>query len=108
MADLEWLALIADEKLRVAGDGALMDAKDAELADERIDDHLEHVRKDVLLGVGRRGKFDGCRAFSLSEQGWVALGWVGRELDQDIEQFGHARAGSRGDEAHWHEMPFAQ
>ena len=56
VADLERLAAVADEELRVAGDRALMDAEDAELADERIDDDLEHVREHVLLRVGLRAE----------------------------------------------------
>jgi len=36
MADLERLAAVVDEQLRVAPHRALVDAEDAELADERI------------------------------------------------------------------------
>ena len=37
VADLERLAAVADEELRVARDRALVHAEDAELADERVD-----------------------------------------------------------------------
>ncbi len=47
--DLEGLAAVADEKLRVLGDRALVHAEDSELADVRIDDDLEHVREHVLF-----------------------------------------------------------
>ena len=52
VADLERLLAVADEELRVLGDRALVHAEDADLADERIDHHLEDVREHVLLRVG--------------------------------------------------------
>ena len=58
VADLERLAAVADEKLRVLRDRALVDAEDAQLADERIHDDLEHVREHVLLGSGTDAKLD--------------------------------------------------
>ena len=100
VADLERLAPVADEQLRVAGDRALVYAKDAQLADERVDDHLEHVGEHVLLGVGYRGEFDRLCAVALGKQRRVALERVRGELDQDIEQLGDAGAGARGDETH--------
>ncbi len=108
VADPERLATVADEKLRVAGDRALVDAKDAELADERVHHHLEHVRQNVLLGIGYGREFDRRRALAPGKKGRVALRRVGRELDQDVEQLGHAGAGARGDEANRQQMPFAQ
>ena len=51
MAHLERLAAAADEELRVARDGALVHAEDAELADERIHHHLEHMRQHVLFWI---------------------------------------------------------
>ena len=62
VADLERLAAVADEELRVLGHRALVHAEDAELADERVDHHLEHVREHVLLRVGLRAELlDGAR-----------------------------------------------
>jgi hypothetical protein len=61
---LERLASVADEQLRVARHGAPVDAEDAELADERIDDDLEHVREHVPAGIGLGMEFDRLLAFS--------------------------------------------
>ena len=51
--DLERLARVADEELRAGAHRALVHAEDAELADERIDADLEHVRDHVALGIRR-------------------------------------------------------
>ena len=59
--DLERLALVANEELGVLGHGALIHTEDAELADERIHDDLEHVREHVLLRIGLRTKLDRAR-----------------------------------------------
>ena len=59
--DLERLAAVADEELRVARHRALVHAEDAELADERIHHDLEHVREHVLLRIGLGVEFDGAR-----------------------------------------------
>ena len=47
--DLERLLAVVDEQLRVLLHRALVDAEDAELADEGIVDDLEHVGDDVRL-----------------------------------------------------------
>ena len=106
--DLERLAAVADEELRVLGDRALVDAEDAELADERIHHDLEHVREHVLLRIGLRAELGGGIALALVEQRRVAFGRIGRQLDEDVEQLGDAGAGARRHEAHRHEMAFAQ
>jgi hypothetical protein len=54
---LNGLASVADVELRVLGHGALVHAEDAELADERVHDDLEHVREHVLLRIGLRAEF---------------------------------------------------
>ena len=64
--DLERLARIADEQLRAGAHRALMHAKHAEPADERIDVHLEHVRDHVLVGSGVDLDALGLRALRLS------------------------------------------
>ena len=51
--DLERLLAVVDEQLRVPLHRALVDAEDAELADEGIVDDLEHVGDDVRLRIGR-------------------------------------------------------
>ena len=56
--DLDGLAGVADEQLRAGLHRALVHAEDAELADERVDRDLEHVRDDVL----RRVRIDARRA----------------------------------------------
>ena len=83
-----------------------MDAEDSHLADERVHDDLEDVREDVLLRVGFRAKFFGAR--SLEEQRWIAFLRIGRELDENFQQLGHAGAGSCRHKAHRHEMPLTQ
>ena len=108
MADLEALASLADVELRLLRHRALVHAEDAQLADERVHHDLEHVCEHVLLRIGHAAKFGGVVTFALDEQRRVALGRIGRELDEHVEQFGHARAGARGDEAHRHEVPVAQ
>ncbi len=70
---------------------ALVHAEDPELADERVDDDLEHVREHVLLRIGLRVKFDGRLALALVEQRRIALGGIGQQLDEHLEQFGDAR-----------------
>ena len=106
--DLERLAPVADEELRVLGHRALVHAEDAELADERVDDDLEHVREHVLGRVRLGAELLGRIALALVEQRRVALGRVRRELDEHVEQLGDAGAGARGDEAHRDEVALAQ
>jgi hypothetical protein len=50
----------------------------------------------------------GGRAFALQEVGRVGLGRVGQQLDDDVEQLGHAGAGARRDEAHRDQVALAQ
>ena len=45
MRDLDRLARVADQQLRARAYRSLVDAEDAELADEGVDGHLEHVRR---------------------------------------------------------------
>ena len=109
MPDLERLAAVADEELGVLGDRALVHAEDAELADEGIDHDLEHVREHVLLrGRARERICCGRLALALVEERRVAFGRVGQQLDDDVEQLGHAGAGARRHEAHRDQMALAQ
>ncbi len=108
VADLERLAAVADEELRVLRHRALVHAEDAELADEGVDDDLEHVRERVLFRIGLRAEFDRRVALTLVEQRRIALGRVRRQLDQHLEQFGDAGAGPRGHEADRDEVALAQ
>ncbi len=75
------------------GDGALVDAEDAELADERVDDDLEHVREHVLLRIGLRAELLRRVAFALEEERRIALGRIRRELHEHVEQLRHAGPG---------------
>ena len=73
VADLERLAAVADEELRVLGDRALVHAEDAELADERVHHDLEDVREDVLRGIGLRAELLRGLALALHEERRIAL-----------------------------------
>ena len=61
MRNLERFFAVINEQLRVFLHRALIDAKDAELANEGIVDDLEHVSDDVRgrigLAIDRRGIF---------------------------------------------------
>ena len=108
VGDLEGLAAVADVELRVGRDLALMHAEQAELAAVGVVGDLEDVGDDVALGVEH--DLDGRRrsALALEEGGHVGLGGVGGELAEDVEQLAHAGAATRGDEAHRHQVAFAQ
>ena len=93
MVDLEGLARVADEQLAVGFDAPLMDAEDAELAPEGIVDDLEAVGQGMQIGVWADRHRLHVRAFALHEGGRVALGGVGHELDDDLEQLADAGAG---------------
>ena len=108
MADLERLAAVADEELRVARDRALVHAEDAELADERIHHDLEHVREHVLGRIGLRAELDRGRAFALGEERRIAFGRIGEELVEDLQQLAEPGAGARRNEAHGQQMALAQ
>src|SRR5690606_19758598 len=95
---LERLAPIVDEQLRVTTDGALVDAENAELADERIVDDLEHIRDHMLAGVGLGGDRLGLAAAALDEGGRVAFPWIGQQALDQVQQLGYAGTGARGDE----------
>ena len=105
---LEGLAAIADVELAVFGDGALVDAEDAHLADVRVDRDLEHMRDHVLgrVGVGVHRLRVG--ALALQEFRRVAFARMRQQLDHHVEQLGHAGPAARGDEAHRDQMALAQ
>ena len=108
VADLERLASIAHEKLGVTGYRALMHAKDAELAHERIHDDLEHVRQDVLFRIGFGMELLRRRAFSLGEQGWIAFGRIRQQAVEYLQNLRDPRPAARRDEANRDQMTFAQ
>lgn len=86
MADLKGFAAVADVQLAVFIEGALMDPENAELADKGVDQHLEHMRHQVLARIGRAVQEFGIRG-SLQERFRVGLGGVGKQFDEDVQQF---------------------
>ncbi len=108
MPDLEGLAAVAHEELRVLGDRALVNAEDAELAHERVHHDLEHVGEHVFLRIGLRPELRRRVAFPFVEQRWIAFSRIRRQLDEHVEKLGDARAGLCRHEAHRHEMAVAQ
>ena len=91
VANLERLAIVADEKLRISRDRALVDAENPELAHERIHHHLEHVREDMLLRVGLGTEFDRVFALALDEQGRISLGGIRQQFHEDVQEPGFRR-----------------
>ena len=78
-------------------------------ADVRIDLDLEHVREHVLAGIGHR-LLGALSVAGLGDDvgGRVALGRVGQQLDDHVEQLADAGAGLRGHEHHRDEVALAQ
>ncbi|MCY1369178.1 hypothetical protein D9M69_562000 [compost metagenome] len=108
MPHLERLAAVADIELAVARDRALVHAEDAHLADIGVDRDLEHMRQHVQRRVGPGLHGLGLRAFADEELRRVGLGRVGQELDDHVQQLGHAGAAARRGEAHRNQVAFAQ
>ena len=107
VSDLEWLAAVADVKLAVAADGALMHAQHGELADVGVDADLEHLGQHMGGRVGRGVLGHGSVAFTAQEVGRVAFGRVGQHLDDDVQKLGHAGSGTGGHEAHRNQVALA-
>ena len=70
-------------------------AEHAELADERIDGDLEHVRDDVLRRIRLHLGPLGVVTFALQERRRIAFARVRHQAADDVEQLVHARAGLR-------------
>jgi len=98
VANLERLARVTDVELGLLGDRALVDAENAELAGKRVGSDLEHVRQRVLgrVGFGREVLWI---LLADIKRRRVALGRVGHQFDDDVEQLLHPGAGTRRDEA---------
>ena len=73
MRNLERLAPVTDEQLRVFGDRALVDAEDAHLADEWVHHDLEHMRKHMFLRIGLGTELDGVLAGAFVKQRRIAF-----------------------------------
>jgi hypothetical protein len=106
--DLEGLPAVADVQQAVLGDRPLVNAEHAEPADEGIDRHLEHMGQDVPGRVGQRRRAARPRPLAAQEVRRVGLGGIRQQLDDDVEQLGHAGAASGRDEAHRDQVALAQ
>jgi hypothetical protein len=102
VARLDRFAAFADVELRARRDAPLVDAEYREPADVGVDLDLEYMRERVQARIGHRSNlsrsFTPCR--NVEVNGRVALGRVGQQLDDDIEQLGDAGAGARRREHH--------
>ena len=108
MRDLEGLARIADEQLAAVAHRALVNAEQAELADEGIDRDFEHVRHDASRRIWFHFDAFGVITFALEEWRRITFSRAGHQAADDVEQFVHARTGLSGDEADRDEVTFAQ
>ena len=106
--DLERLAAVVDEQLRVAAHRALVHAEHAELAHERIVDDLEHVGQHVPVRVRARRHRLVAAVLAAHEGRRVAFGGAGQQACGQFQQLLHAGAGARGDKADRHQVRLAQ
>ncbi len=106
--DLERLAPVAHVQLRAGRDAALVYAHKAQLADVGVDADLEHVRQHVRRRVGLGVHQRGGVAFAVQEVGRVALGRVGQQAGDHIQQFRHAGARAGRDKTDRDQVPLAQ
>ena len=93
--DLERLAAVADVELAVARDRALVHTKDAHLADIGVDRDLEHMRQHVQRRVRLGLHGHGLSALANDEARRVSFGRIGQELDDYVQQLGHAGTAAR-------------
>ncbi len=106
---LERPLAVADEELHVLLHGTLMHAENTDLAHVGIGHHLEDVGQHVLGGVwlGVEGRGVTTR-FALVEGRRVALGGVGGEAGQDVQQLLDAGTGLGRGKQNGDQMPLAQ
>ncbi len=64
-----------------------MNAENAQLANKRVDHHLEHMGDRVLFGIGNRGHFFHHGTFALDQRFGIAFERVGQQFDEDLQQF---------------------
>ena len=105
---LEGLAAVADIELAALRHRALVHAEDAELADEGVGGDLEDMRQHMLGRVGLGMHQLRVGALAVEEVRRVALAGVGQQLDDHVQQLGHAGAALGRDEAHRDQVAFAQ
>ncbi len=106
--NLERLLAIVDEQQAVLLHRALVDPEDAQLADEGIVDDLEHVGDHVGLRIRTCLHRFGAGAVAAPERRRVAFARVREQAFGHVQQFGHAGAGARGNEADRHQVALAQ
>ena len=108
VVDLEGFAAVADVQQAALRHRALVHAEDAELADKGVGGDLEDMRQHMLARVGLGMHQRRVGAFAVQEIRRVAFGRVGQQLDDHVQQLGHAGTGLGRDEAHRDQVAFAQ
>jgi len=108
MAHLERLSGIADEKLTVWGDGALVHPEQAKFPPERVVADLEYVAHYV----GRRIGYDvyrfGIVPFALAKMGWIAFRRVGHQSHKRLQQLIDTGPRGGGNETDWDQVSLPQ
>ena len=89
---LEGFAAVAHVQQAALRHGALVHAHHAQAAHKRVDGDLEHVGQHVARGVGVGVHRQRVGPLAIQEVGRVGLERVWQQLDDDVEQFGHAGA----------------
>jgi len=106
---LERALAVADEKLGILADGALMHAENANLAQIGVGDDLEDVGQHMFVGIRHGGEGFTAVARLALVKGWrVAFGRAGRQGRQDMQQFAQAGAGFGGNEKNRDQMAGTQ
>ena len=107
---LDRLPALADVELRAGRDAPLVHAEHRQAPDVGIDLDLEDVRQHVPARIGDRLQVGRLAAGGGNADvgGRVALGRVGQQLDDHLEQLGDAGAGLRRGEHHRDEVALAQ
>ena len=96
----------ADEQLRVLCNRALVHAKHPHLANERVHHHLEHMGQHVQRRIRLRRKcLRLCAGLAAVKRWRVALGRIGGQLGQRIQQLWHTRAGLGRDKQNRNQVP---
>ena len=106
--DLDGFAPVADEELAARTHRALVHAQHPELADVRVDAHLEDVRDHVLVRVRRHRHPHRLLAAALEERRRVALGRIGHEALDHLQQLRDPGAAFGRGETHRNQVALAQ
>ena len=94
--------------MAVLGDAALVNAEDAQLANKRVYQHLEHMGDSVLLRIGDRWKFFNHGAVALDQGFGIAFERIGQQLGKDIEQFLYSCPGAGRNKTDGNQVAFTQ